>query len=49
MNDLRNAARKAREWTERRDALIRADTRSLRDIAADAGLSHTAIAKIRAR
>jgi hypothetical protein len=49
MNALQNAAKRASEWTERRDALIRLDTRSLRQIAADAGLSHTAIAKIRAR
>lgn len=52
MTDIANAASKAREWTERRDALIRearADGASLRAIAVQAGLSHTAIAKIVAR
>ncbi len=49
MNDLARAALKAVEWTRKRDALIRdAHTSglSLRTIAAQAGLSHTAIAKI---
>lgn len=52
MKDLRTAAKKAREWTTRRDALIRqqyAAGASLRAIGEEAGLSHTAIAKIVAR
>jgi len=43
------AARKAREWTERRNALIRqahAEGESFRSIAERVGLTHTAIKKI---
>ncbi len=49
---LRQAARRARLWTARRDLLIRQahdDGLSLRAIGEVAGLSHTAIAKILAR
>lgn len=52
MSALSSAAKKAREWTRRRDALIRearGEGASLRAIASEAGLSHTAIAKILAR
>lgn len=52
MNDLENAAKKAAEWTERRNALIRqarAEGSTLRGIGRATGLSHTAIAKILAR
>lgn len=52
MSELSTAAHKAREWTERRDALIRSARktgRSLRDIAEEAGISHTAVAKILSR
>lgn len=47
--ELRRAGRKAVEWTERRDALIRASHAagaSLRSIGEDAGLSHTAVGMI---
>lgn len=46
------AADKAREWTDRRNALIvqaREDGATLRQIAELTGLSHTAVAKILAR
>lgn len=49
---LADAAHKARQWTELRDIRIRKareEGQSLRTIAAVAGLSHTAIAKIVAR
>lgn len=49
MNDLRNAATKAREWTARRDALIRqahAAGLSFRAIAVDAQMTHAGVAKI---
>ena len=49
MSELANAAKKANEWTEKRDALIRtahADGLSLRAIAAQAGLTHAGVAKI---
>lgn len=52
MSYLRNAAKKAREWTIRRDNLIRAQHAagvSLRAIGEEAGLTHTAIAKIVAK
>lgn len=52
MSELAKAARKAREWTIRRDDLIReahAGGLSLRAIGGEAGLTHTAIAKILAR
>lgn len=52
MGELSKAAAKARGWTARRDALIRAgrnEGQSLRALAAEAGLSHTAVAKILAR
>lgn len=52
MTELAKAARKAREWTIRRDDLIRAQHAagaSLRAIGAEAGLTHTAIAKIVAK
>lgn len=50
--ELYRAAKHAREWTLKRDALIRRESeagRSLRDIAEEVGLSHTAIAKILAK
>lgn len=46
------AAAKAREWTQRRDAAIRAavaDGVSLRTVAATTGLSHNAVWKIARR
>lgn len=46
---LRQAAAKAREWTETRDHLIVeavAAGGSLREVAETVGLSHTAVAKI---
>jgi hypothetical protein len=46
---LARAAEKAREWTLRRNTIIRQEHeagRSLRAIATDAGLTHGAIAKI---
>lgn len=49
MTDIKTAAQKARHWTERRDALIRqrsAAGDSLRTIASEVGLSHSAVAKI---
>lgn len=49
---LASQARKAREATARRDALIRqmrAEGASLREIAQAAGLTHTGIARILAR
>ena len=49
MSELTNAAKKARDWTVKRDALIRerhAAGVSLRAIGEEAGLSHSAIAKI---
>lgn len=50
--ELRRAAKKAREWTIRRDDLIRemhANGSSLRAIGEEAGLTHSAIAKIVAK
>lgn len=52
MSELSNAAKKARLWTIRRDALIRRESEaghSLRDIAKEACLTHSAIAKIVAK
>jgi len=49
VRELANAAAKAREWTVRRDELIRAQLRrgvTLRAIAEVVDLSHTAIMKI---
>lgn len=46
---LSNAAKKAAEWTAKRDALIRrahASGSSLRDIAVQAGMTHSGVAKI---
>lgn len=52
MSELSTAAKKAREWTAKRDELIRrarAEGQPLRAIAAEVGLSHTAVAKIAGR
>ncbi len=52
MTTLENAAKKAQEWTARRNELIgqyRAEGWSLRAIGNATGLSHTAIAKILAK
>lgn len=52
MSELSNAAKKAREWTMKRDDLIRVayhDGLSLRAIGDEAGLTHSAIAKIVAK
>lgn len=52
MSDLAVAADKARDWTRRRDEQIRAARKggaSLRAIARETGLSHTAVANIAGR
>lgn len=52
VSDLSTAAKKAREWTLKRDALIRQQYDaglSLRAIGEEAGLTHSAIAKIVAK
>lgn len=52
MSELSNAAEKAREWTEKRNRLIREQHlagMSNRKIAAEVGLSHVAVAKILAK
>jgi hypothetical protein len=49
---VNTAARKVREWTDRRDDLIRAEVaagKSQRAVAIEAKLSHTAVQKIVAR
>jgi lambda repressor-like predicted transcriptional regulator len=49
MSALSSAAKKAAEWTTKRDALIRqahADGLSLRDIAVQAGMTHSGVAKV---
>ena len=49
MTELEKAASKAREWTAKRNAIIRAERaagKPLRAIAAEAGLSHTQIANL---
>lgn len=53
MSDVKRCADKAREWTAKRNAAIKrahlVDGLSLRAIAEEARLTHTAIAKILAR
>ena len=52
MSEVRIAAQKVREWTERRNEAIRAalaSGKSSREVAADAGLSHVAVQKIAKR
>ncbi len=49
MSDLAHATEQIGKWTRRRNELIRlrrAAGGSLRDIAADAGLTHSGVAKI---